>query len=87
MAHTLGYYSNPVTNQKAEAPVGFSWTMLFFGCFVPLFRGDWMWFVITLFIAFLTGGLSWLVFPFFYNDLYIKTLVRDGYELGESAAI
>ena len=31
-----------------EAPVGFSWTVLFFGGFVPLVRGDWGYFFIML---------------------------------------
>ena len=31
-----------------EIKVGFSWTMLFFGVFVPLVRGDWKWFLILL---------------------------------------
>ena len=30
------------------APVGYSWTNLFFGFFVPLFRGDWKWAVLDV---------------------------------------
>lgn len=63
-----------------QATVGFSWTFFFFGFWVPLFRGDIKWFVITLVAAFFTFGLSQLVFMFIYNGLYIKDLVKKGYK-------
>lgn len=66
---------------RKEVKEGFSWTMLFFGIFVPLFRGDFKWFLITLLVAFITGGISWLVFPFFYNKLYLNDLLNNGYEI------
>ena len=31
-----------------EIKIGFSWSAFFFGAFVPLFRGDWKWFLIIL---------------------------------------
>lgn len=61
------------------APTGFSWTMLFFGCFVPLFRGDTKWFFISLAAGFVTLGLSWLVMPFIYNKRYICNLLENGF--------
>lgn len=60
---------------------GFSWTTLFFGCFVPLIRGDVKWFLISILAAFITLGFSWLVFPFFYNKLYINDLKNAGYRV------
>lgn len=62
-----------------EVKMGFSWTTLFFGIFVPLIRGDWKWAVITLLLALITGGLSWFVVPFFYNKVYIKELISKGF--------
>ena len=74
-------------DKKKEVKLGFSWTMFFFGVFVPLFRGDWKWFLIILGIdvvltitglifimPFLMLGLS-----FFYNRLYAKDLYDNGY--------
>lgn len=63
-----------------ECKVGFSWTTLFFGLFVPLLRGDFKWTCIMLVLAFITCGLSWLVVPFIYNKRYIISLCEKGYK-------
>lgn len=70
-----------------EVKLGFSWTALLFGVFVPLFRGDWKWFLIILLAEIVLGAISMgvvtvilmLAFPFFYNKLYAKDLYEDGY--------
>ena len=62
-----------------EVKKGFSWTMLFFGVFVPLVRGDWKWFLISLLAGLVTCGISWLIFPFFYNKIYLNELLEKGY--------
>ena len=62
-----------------ECKVGFSWTTLFFGLFVPLLRGDFKWSAIMFILACLTFGLSWLVMPFIYNKKYITSLLEKGY--------
>ena len=62
-----------------ECKVGFSWTTLFFGIFVPLVRGDIKWMLVMLVVGILTFSLSWLVFPFVYNKIYIKALLEKGY--------
>lgn len=62
-----------------EVKKGFSWTMLFFGIFVPLARGDWKWFLISLLAGIVTVGISWLIFPFFYNKIYLNELLEKGY--------
>ena len=62
-----------------EVKVGFSWTMLLFGVFVPLVRGDWKWFLISMLAGLVTCGISWLIFPFFYNKIYLNELLEKGY--------
>ena len=59
---------------------GFSWTMLFFGIFVPLYRGDWKWFLIILIANIFTYGWSSVVFAFIYNKIYINDLLEKGYK-------
>lgn len=80
MAYTTINFKNPMSGEMRRAPVGFSWTTLFFGCFPALFRSDWKWFAIMLLIGILTGGFSFLVFMFIYNKLYIKELINKGYK-------
>ena len=48
-----------------QAPVGFSWTTLFFGFLVPLFRGDWVWFIIMLLIGMLSLGVINFILCFY----------------------
>lgn len=68
-----------------ESKVGFSWTTLFFGFFVPLFRSDFKMFALMALISIISYKFSifgWcmLIFPFFYNKMYIKDLLNKGYE-------
>lgn len=62
-----------------EVKTGFSWTTFFFGLWVPVIRGDLKWAAIMLIVAMFTFGLSWLVFPFLYNKIYIKELLANGW--------
>lgn len=80
MAYTSIVFENPNTGHIKEAPVGFSWTVLFFGFFPALFRGDWKWALIMFLLAALTFGLSTFVFMFIYNKLYIKDLIGSGFK-------
>jgi len=77
MAHTKLVMENPYTGITKEAPVGLSWTVLFFAFFPPLFRGDWKWAAIMFLPTIITLGLSGLLFMFIYNKLYIKDLIGD----------
>lgn len=62
-----------------EVKLGFSWTMLFFGPLVPLFRGDLKWMILSLVLDVLTSGIAWLILPFTYNKSYIKGLLYAGW--------
>ena len=61
-------------------PTGFSWTTFFFGFFVPLFRGDIKYFLIMLLLAIFTYGISYFIFPFFYNGIYLRNLLENGWK-------
>ena len=80
MAHNTIYFRHPILESVKAAPVGFSWTVLFFGPFPALFRSDWKWFLIIFICALVTWGFSSLVFMFIYNKLYIKDLLAQGYK-------
>lgn len=89
MAFDTAYLNHPHTGQTKVAPVGFSWTMFFFGFFPPLFRGDWKWFAITfvggIILALMSGGLlGWVVgfvSAFIWNKSYLTGLIEKGYQL------
>ena len=66
--------------QVKDVTVGFSWTTFFFGFFVPLFRGDAVYTLLMVLASICTYGISNLVFPFFYNKVFIKRLLDKGYE-------
>jgi hypothetical protein len=52
---------------------------LFFGFFVPLFRGDIKSTIIQLILVSITAGISQLFFPFSYNKTFLKGLLIKGY--------
>lgn len=79
MAFSTLNLKHPEYEVVKQAPVGFSWTVLLFGFFPPLFRGDWKWAMVILIAALCTFGLSTLVFMFIYNKLYVKSLLDRGY--------
>ncbi len=60
--------------------VGFSWTTLFFGFFVPIIRGDVKWAVIMFIAALFTSFISNIVLAFIYNKQYTTRLLESGYE-------
>lgn len=94
MAFDTAYLENPRTGQVRSAPLGFSWTMFFFGPFAPMVRGDWKWaaiiFVMAVFAAIISMGvLGWapaLVGSFIWNKSYLSRLAQDGFQLRSTAS-
>ena len=80
MAFTSVVFKNPYTGAMKEAPIGFSWTVFFFGFLPPLFRGDIKWAAIMFLLACFTFGLSNIVFMFIYNKLYVRDLIGAGFK-------
>ena len=81
MAFAIVTFENKRTNQIKEVPVGFSWTHLFFGFFVPLFRSDWKFALIFFVVTWFTFGAYVFVTSFFYNKLYAEDLIKAGFKL------
>lgn len=80
MAFTNIEMKNPISGEVESAPVGFSWTTLFFQFLVPMFRGHWSAFFIQIAILFPTLGISQFIVPFLYNKWYVKYLLSNGYQ-------
>lgn len=60
---------------------GWSPLALVFGFFLPLYHKNYVLFVIMLLSAALTLGISWFIYPFFYNEWYLSFLEHNGYQL------
>lgn len=89
MAFDTAILENPRTGQLRRAPVGYSWTMFFFGPFAPMVRGDWKWagiiFLMAIVAAVISGGfLGWLpglIGSFMWNRSYLDRLISDGFQV------
>lgn len=84
MAYTTMVMVNPHNGKRKPAPVGFSWTSLFFTMFVPLLRGHWVGAIVWGIAALCTFSLSGWVQAFFYNRMYINYLIGEGYQVHSS---
>jgi CHASE2 domain-containing sensor protein len=61
--------------------IGYSWTYLLFGWFVPVVRGELGVGVLHLVITLVSFGLSQLIFPFLYNRQYMNRMLTSGWVL------
>jgi hypothetical protein len=61
--------------------IGYSWTYLLFGWFVPVIRGELLVGVLHLIITLVSFGLSQLIFPFLYNRQYMSRMLTSGWML------
>lgn len=80
MAFAKVFLKNPRTGQMREAPIGYSWTMFFFGFFPPIFRGDWVAALILILLSCVLLFLPALVLSFFYNKMYLRRMINEGFE-------
>jgi len=78
---------HPINGLTKNGYFGFSWTYLFFGWFVPLFRGELgvaaLHFLFTLF----SFGLWQLIVSFIYNRQYMTRMLEKGYLLKDTEAV
>lgn len=54
---------------------------LIFGCFYLAYKGAWMAAILAFFLAIVTGGVSWLIFPFFARRLIVRSYLQRGWQL------
>ena len=60
---------------------GFSWTYLFFGWFVPLFRGELVVGALHLIFTMVTFGVWQFIVCFLYNKQYMTRMLTNGWAL------
>ena len=63
---------------------GFSWTYLFFGFMVPLFRGEIGIALLHAILCVITAGLWWLISAFIYNKQYMTRMLTHGWVLADT---
>ena len=80
MAHMI-MMENSVTGIKKKVPMGFSWTIFFFGVWVHLFRREVKHFFIMFFIYLITLGLVWFYDIFKGNKNYINRMIKKNYKV------
>ena len=66
--------------------IGYSWTYLIFGWFVPFIRGELGISLLHLVITVVSAGLSQLIFPFIYNRQYMNRMLTSGWRRDPSDA-
>lgn len=81
MAHSFITFQHPCTMRVETAPVGFSWTALFFGFALLAYHGKWAWSTGLLLITLFLGPLPNLIMCWFYNKNRIHTLWNKGYRV------
>ena len=79
MSSFAGKAYHPVNGAVEEIWEGFSWPCLFLGFIWYIYKRMWGWGIIALILAFITWGISWLIFPFFANGQHAKSLLERGY--------
>ncbi len=78
---------HPVTKITKDGYFGFSWTYLFFGWCVPLFRGELGVAALHCLFTFVTLGIWQIILPFIYNKQYMIRMLEKGYVLKDDERI
>jgi hypothetical protein len=75
---------HPQSGLVKSSYVGFCWTYLFFGWFVPVIRGEIGVGVLHLILTIFTFGLFQIIMAFLYNKQYMTRLLTSGWVLNDS---
>ena len=71
-------FKNPANGYTETLSVPFLWCLLF-GCFYLAYKGAWVAACMAFVLAIVTGGFSWLIFPFFARGLVRKSYLQRGW--------
>jgi hypothetical protein len=66
-------FRNPANDYEERVSAPWFWCLLF-GCFYFAFKGAWAHAIFSVIFALCTGGLSWLIYPFFARSIVEKKL-------------
>lgn len=78
---------HPQTGLMKNGYYGFSWTFLFFGWLVPVFRGELFTALLHLIITVLTFGIWQVIIAFLYNKQYMTRMLEKGYVLNDTEQV
>jgi hypothetical protein len=78
---------HPQTGLMKTGFYGFSWTFLFFGWFVPIFRGELLVGLLHMVITVVTLGVWQLILAFLYNKQYMTRMLEKGYVLNDTEEV
>ena len=71
-------FVNPANGHVERINDAWAWVLVF-GCFYFAVKGVWSHALIGLILALMTGGLSWLVYPFFAARIMRTFYLRKGW--------
>lgn len=84
MARNTLFFEHPHTGVIKQADIGFSWRLLQFGALLPMYHGLWKIGILALTGQTLTFGVSNVVLAVWYNKLYIRALLADGFQVTDT---
>jgi hypothetical protein len=78
---------HPGTGLTKKGYFGFSWTYLFFGWLVPLFRGELVVAALHLLFTVVTFGIWQIIMAFLFNKHFMTRQLEKGYQLNDDEAL
>ena len=75
---------HPASGMTKKGYVGFSWTYMFFGWIVPIFRGEMLTALLHLIFSIFTVFIFHIVEMFLYNGQYMRRQLADGWQMDRS---
>lgn len=78
---------HPVNGLTKNGYYGYSWTYLFFGWLVPLFRGELGVAALHMLFTAFTLGLWQIIVSFMYNKQYMTRMLEKGYVLKDTEQV